>query len=116
MADFIKTINTKDGPKPIDYNALANLPDLNGTIDMHNVSVDAHADLFATKADLGEDGKVAIDQLPEIELATTSSNGLMSFEDKTKLDACSTQQIIVHNSTSTLPPVVNGAILVAYDA
>lgn len=98
MADSIKTISTKDGPKPIDYNALANLPDL------------------TKKADLGEDGKVTAEQLPTIELATTSSNGLMSAEDKIKLDACSTQQIIVHNSTTSLPAVVNGAILFAYDA
>lgn len=145
MSTYIKKINTKDGPKQIDYNALANKPenlatqedlmqkadlvdgkvpseqlpeidiDPSEAISVHDSTEDAHAELFNLKADL-VDGKVPADQLPTLELATTSSNGLMSFEDKAKLDVCSTQQIITHNSTSSLPPVVNGAILVAYDA
>lgn len=36
MADFIKTINTIDGPKKIDYNSLANLPALITEEDVNN--------------------------------------------------------------------------------
>ena len=48
--------------------------------------------------------------------ATSSTSGLMSSTDKTKLDAYTPQAIIVSTSTTDLPEVVDGAILIAYDA
>ena len=48
--------------------------------------------------------------------ATSSTSGLMSSTDKTKLDAYTPQAIIISTSTTDLPEVVDGAILIAYDA
>ena len=48
--------------------------------------------------------------------ATSSTSGLMSSTDKTKLDAYTPQAIIISTSTTVLPEVVDGAILIAYDA
>lgn len=48
--------------------------------------------------------------------ATTSTAGLMSVADKVKMNAYAPTSIIVHNSTTNLPAVVNGALLIAYDA
>lgn len=47
--------------------------------------------------------------------ATSSVSGFMSSTDKTKLDSYAPTAIIISTSTTNLPTVVNGAILVAYD-
>lgn len=89
MSTYITKIKTKTGPKQIDYNALANKPDLtkmaqlgddglvlksqlpeivvdsSGATQEHNESVNAHSNLFAGKADL-VNGKVPTSQLPSM--------------------------------------------------
>ena len=129
MSDYIKKINTQTGPKQIDYNALANKPDLakkadldengkvpssqlpesnidvGGAMELHNENSSAHANLFAVKADL-VNGKVPNDQLPEITIpeystVTTSSNGLMLSTDKVKLDTYPSKMIIKSNNEVT---------------
>lgn len=51
---------------------------------------------------------------PEV-LASADTDGLMSSDDKVKLDAYVPNAIITHPSTTSLPDVVEGAILLAYD-
>lgn len=40
MADFIKKIRTADGDKQIDYNALANLPDLSQKVNKSDIDTE----------------------------------------------------------------------------
>ena len=47
---------------------------------------------------------------------TSSNDGMMPSTDKTKLDAYTPTGIIISTSTTNLPSVVDGALLVAYDA
>lgn len=54
MADYVTKIRTSTGDKQIDYNALANLPNV---------------------ATLGSDGKVPVDQLPSMDYIPTSEKG-----------------------------------------
>lgn len=145
MSDYIKQINTKTGPKQIDYNALANKPDLTlkadlidgkvpssqlpesnidvgGAMELHNTDIGAHANLFAVKADL-VNGKVPSSQLPEIIIpevstVTASTDGLMLANDKVKLDTYPAKMIIKSNNEVTdinSYPVVPGAILMVYE-
>lgn len=57
MADYVTKIRTSTGDKQIDYNALANLPNV---------------------ATLGSDGKVPVDQLPSMDYIPTSEKGAAS--------------------------------------
>lgn len=82
-------------------------------VDEKNTAQDA---VIAQKADVGDDGKLLSSQLPEIATVTATSNGLMESTDKVKLDAYAPQAIVISTSTSNLPEVVNGAILIAFDA
>ena len=54
MADYVTKIRTSTGDKQIDYNALANLPNV---------------------ATLGSDGKVPVDQLPSMDYIPTTEKG-----------------------------------------
>lgn len=73
MAEFVTAIRTADGDKKIDYNALANLP-----TEM-KPSVHASSHLAG-----GSD---------PISLATQSISGLMSADDKNKLDQLDVEQL-----------------------
>ena len=57
MADYVTKIRTSTGDKQIDYNALANLPNV---------------------ATLGSDGKVPVDQLPSMDYIPTAEKGAAS--------------------------------------
>lgn len=51
------------------------------------------------------------------ELASEDTDGLMSSNDKIKLDNYEPTRIILHQGTSSLPTdVIENAILIAYDA
>ena len=56
------------------------------------------------------------EQLSNMNAATGTENGLMESTDKTKLDSYEPQAIMISTSTTDLPEVVDGAILIAYDA
>lgn len=56
------------------------------------------------------------EQFSNMNAATGTENGLMESTDKTKLDSYEPQAIMISTSTTDLPEVVNGAILIAYDA
>lgn len=53
--------------------------------------------------------------IASIPLASASVNGLMASSDKKKLDAYAPTQILI-SSESSMPSVVNGAILITYEA
>lgn len=78
MADYITAIRTAEGDKKIDYNALANKPT--------NMTPKSHADTHK------------IDGSDPLWTATTSKAGLMSSNDKKKLDAVDSEKIDAINA------------------
>lgn len=81
MADYVTAIRTVDGPKQIDYNALANLPS--------DMKPKKHV---STHAIGGSD---------PLWTATTSKAGFMSATDKSKLDAVNLDKIEAINKLNS---------------
>lgn len=98
------------------FDYIKNKPTNLATTDYVDEKTSVQNTVITQKADLDEDGKLLATQLPEIATATETENGLMESTDKTKLDSYAPQAILISTSTTTLPEVVNGAILIACDA
>ena len=82
MSDFITKVRTATGDKQIDYNALANKPDLSGfakTDDINNLYTKEQTLAAATKTLYGlTDGAVPNDILSKLAQSLLYSNGNMS--------------------------------------
>jgi hypothetical protein len=98
MADYVTKLRTEDGDKQIDYLALANLPIIDATLSKQGALADAKAVGDSIQNINKEMTNVVQNELKNVnaeleklvghthDVVTSSSDGLMSADDKNKLD------------------------------